>query len=276
MRSVGGLVLIVVLLSTATAQPLFGQDFKDWLKKDATEANRFDTVPTEDAVDQAMETNPPAMTVPPTSSPKPRPKPPPPARPTKPTAFVPDGASPLYPFVKRAVLGLYEGKDASESNYVCVLNSGINALILRLHLIRNARKSIDVQVRSTDGACEAEVDPELIQQVFRNLLLNAIDAAPAASRLEIVIQNGVGEDEVAVAFHDEAGGIDENTLGRIFEPFFTSKAKGTGLGLAVSKKIVEVLGGRIEVQSQLGKGTSFTVALPRTHEKGAGVCAGCS
>ncbi|MDP6107250.1 MAG: histidine kinase dimerization/phospho-acceptor domain-containing protein, partial [Candidatus Brocadiia bacterium] len=69
------------------------------------------------------------------------------------------------------------------------------------------RKSIDVQVRSTDGACEAEVDPELIQQVFRNLLLNAIDAAPAASRLEIVIQNGVGEDEVAVAFHDEAGGI---------------------------------------------------------------------
>ena len=67
---------------------------------------------------------------------------------------------------------------------------------------------------------------------------------------------------VAISFTDTGAGIPEENLGRLFEPLFTSKAKGIGLGLALSKTLVEGHGGTIEVESQVGKGSTFTVKLP--------------
>ena len=138
------LVLSILALLAVTVLPLHGDGFRDWLKKDAKEADRFDTAPAATPQDPDPAASPSAVTPPATPTAPPSPHRPTPTR-TPATAFTPERSSPLYPFVKRAVLGLHEGKDASESNYVCVLNSGINALILRLHLIRNAKISIDVQ-----------------------------------------------------------------------------------------------------------------------------------
>ncbi len=126
-------VLAVIVVA---AGPVHGQGFHEWLKKDKAEANTFDR-PAE--AKEAAPTTPPLVPAPRSSRPSRQPVQRQRAASTTPSL------SPLFPFVKRAVLGLHEGKDATESNYVCIINSGINALILRLHLIRNAQKSIDVQ-----------------------------------------------------------------------------------------------------------------------------------
>ncbi len=147
---------------------------------------------------------------------------------------------------------------------VCELGDVVLRTIdsLKVHL---EKRQLDVRVHRSAIRCEAEVDPDLVQQVFRNILLNSADACPRGSRLDVEL--GVAEDEaVAVAFTDQGEGIEEGRLARIFDPFFTSKTSGVGLGLSVSKKIVDAHHGRIDVQSKLGQGSRFTVVLPSKAE----------
>ncbi len=104
--------------------------------------------------------------------------------------------------------------------------------------------------------------PSQLNQVFMNLLVNAAHAIPEKG--EIAIRTRRQGDEVCVAIADTGGGIAPEHLGRIFEPFFTTKpvGKGTGLGLSLAYSIVRKHQGRIEVSSELGKGTTFSVWLP--------------
>jgi len=110
-------------------------------------------------------------------------------------------------------------------------------------------------------------DVNQLKQVFINILNNAIDAMPTGGVVEVstreVRGNGTGP-QVEIAFQDGGVGIPEDKLERIFDPFFTTKedGKGTGLGLPISKRIVERHGGSISVKSVVGAGTRFTVALP--------------
>ncbi|TCZ80476.1 ATP-binding protein [Lysobacter sp. N42] len=101
-----------------------------------------------------------------------------------------------------------------------------------------------------------------INQVFMNLLINAGQAI--AERGVITLACGVDGEEAWVSVADTGCGIPEETLGRIFDPFYTTKpiGRGTGLGLAISYRIVEKHHGRIEVESRLGQGTTFRVVLP--------------
>lgn len=107
-----------------------------------------------------------------------------------------------------------------------------------------------------------EVDPARIKQVFLNLISNALQAMPRGGVL--VLRTQAGPHEVRASVTDTGTGIPREHLGRIFEPFFTtrSEAGGTGLGLAVSLGIVRQHGGDIEVQSEVGRGSTFTVRLP--------------
>jgi two-component system NtrC family sensor kinase len=120
-------------------------------------------------------------------------------------------------------------------------------------------KSLDPQVPMIP------VDANQIQQVFMNILLNAADAMPAGGVLTITSNLIPGDSFVQVKFSDTGTGIPEKNLNKIFDPFFTTKAdkKGTGLGLAVSYGIIDRHRGQIEVQSEEGKGTTFTIKLPR-------------
>ncbi len=106
-----------------------------------------------------------------------------------------------------------------------------------------------------------------LNQVFMNLLINAGQAMDTFG--EIVIATGVENDEIWVAISDTGGGIKPELVSKIFDPFFTSKAigLGTGLGLSVSYNIVKKHGGRIEVQTELGKGTTFRVFIPKQRLK---------
>jgi signal transduction histidine kinase len=78
----------------------------------------------------------------------------------------------------------------------------------------------------------------------------------------LTISAQVKNEMVAIAVKDTGAGISPENIGKIFEPLFTTKAKGIGLGLAVSRKLAEANGGQIEVKSELGKGSTFTLFLP--------------
>jgi PAS domain S-box-containing protein len=104
------------------------------------------------------------------------------------------------------------------------------------------------------------VDSNKIERVFINLIKNAIDAMPERGTLEIRSRQ-IGED-IEFTFTDTGAGMSEQTKAKMFMPLFTTKAQGMGFGLAICKRIIESHGGKIEVESEQGKGTTFTVTLP--------------
>jgi two-component system NtrC family sensor kinase len=111
---------------------------------------------------------------------------------------------------------------------------------------------------------------ERLQQVFINIILNALDAMPQGGTLGIRLDRGDGNAVVRIA--DTGTGIRPELLSRIFDPFFTTKGvgKGTGLGLSISYAIIKEHDGRIEVQSEVGRGSTFTITLPISRDGSRG------
>jgi signal transduction histidine kinase len=103
-------------------------------------------------------------------------------------------------------------------------------------------------------------DPRQMTQVLGNLTVNACQAMPTGGKLTLFAHRQ--EQMVAIAVKDSGVGIPPENLSKLFEPLFTTKLKGIGLGLAVSKKLAEANDGRIEVESEPGKGSTFSVYLP--------------
>jgi len=135
-----------------------------------------------------------------------------------------------------------------------------------LQLATNQIKLAKVKVRGEldENLPLLHGDFQQLVQVFLNLVLNALDAMHGGGILTISISNPRGGDYVAFRFTDTGTGMPDHVLKSIFDPFFTTKpgAKGTGLGLSVSLGIVQQHGGDIQVQSEPGKGSPFTVLLP--------------
>ena len=111
-------------------------------------------------------------------------------------------------------------------------------------------------------SCEPNlrVDVNKMERVFLNLIKNAFDAMPKKGTLKISSKR-VGKN-VEIALADNGVGMSEQTLSKLFNPLFTTKAQGIGFGLAICKRVVEAHCGEIRVESVLGRGTTFTVTLP--------------
>jgi len=112
------------------------------------------------------------------------------------------------------------------------------------------------------GLPPVEAVGDQLKQVFLNIVLNALEAMPDGGELTVKTGWEQTRQEVWIAFTDTGEGIPPENLSRIFEPFYTTRLKGTGLGLSISHGIVERHGGRIEVESEVGRGSTFTVWLP--------------
>lgn len=132
---------------------------------------------------------------------------------------------------------------------------------------------VEIDLELQPGLPRARGDAEQLRQVFLNLALNALQAmepmaAVEGQRPRLVISTGVrrgrlsGGQMIEVRFSDNGPGIPPSTLKNLFIPFFTTKERGTGLGLPISQRIIENHGGFIEVRSRVGVGSTFTVVLP--------------
>lgn len=135
------------------------------------------------------------------------------------------------------------------------------------------RGPVELTLELASDLAPVEADPVQLDQVISNLAVNAVQAMPHGGRLQVAAGNagdwpGTAATEpvdgpvVCITISDTGGGIPAELLPRIWEPFFTTKAKGTGLGLATVYAMVKKHGGVIEVQSEPGRGTTFTVVLP--------------
>ena len=149
------------------------------------------------------------------------------------------------------------------------LNAVINDV---LSLLEHQLKTGRIQVRKELSAVPPVVQgiEYKLQQVFLNLFLNARDAMPKGGWLTIVTRGGNSEATVEVG--DTGSGIPADHLGRIYDPFFTTKeiGRGTGLGLSITYGILQEHGGNITCESTIGQGTRFTLALPLVESRGEG------
>ena len=135
-----------------------------------------------------------------------------------------------------------------------------------LLLVRHQLELVGVQLQLNyaDNLPRVPCDPAQIEQVLLVLIMNALDAMPRGGNLWINTELSDDENEIKIQVRDDGAGIAPDVLPRIFEPFLTTKesGRGVGLGLAISRGIVERHLGRIEVKSELGRGSTFTVTLP--------------
>ncbi len=113
-----------------------------------------------------------------------------------------------------------------------------------------------------------ECDPYALSQIFLNLMINSMQAQASLISIEIDKVTEGEKNFLKIIFSDDGPGIPPEILSKIFNPFFTTKKEGSGLGLFIVKTLVEKLGGQIEVESEIGKGTRFTISLPYKVWKG--------
>ncbi|MEJ2492404.1 MAG: ATP-binding protein, partial [Desulfuromonadales bacterium] len=141
------------------------------------------------------------------------------------------------------------------------------------HLLENTLKNVQITAPGinghkitflselSDNLPRVEADSSQLQQIFLNILLNAIDAIETEGT--ITVQTAIEEnDRIRIEIIDTGKGMSEASLEKIFSPFFTTKSKGNGLGLSICKRLIEQHHGTIEVTSQPDQGTRFTITLP--------------
>lgn len=153
-------------------------------------------------------------------------------------------------FARPSVSG--DGSDAGE------------ALRRTVHLMEGefTRKGLRLEADMEEGEFPVRGDAHLLQQVFLNLLLNAREAMPEGGTASVTLRRNGNRTEIAVA--DSGPGMTEAVRRRAAEPFFTSKRSGSGLGLAVVHRVVTDAGGRMQIESEPGRGTRVTLSFPRT------------
>jgi len=165
------------------------------------------------------------------------------------------------------------------NNIMCVdINESLRLEISFLNADLRFKNQTQKTINLSDTALWAEVVPSELSQIFQNLIQNALDAMHGQEDATIEICSGENENEVWFAIKDNGPGIPEDIKARIYDPFFTTKGKvslngenganngkptGTGLGLHICSQMVNSYKGRIQLQSQAGKGTSFTVSFPK-------------
>lgn len=127
-------------------------------------------------------------------------------------------------------------------------------------------QGIDLMVVNQSCSDEIRADAEQLKSCFSNIIINAIQAMPNGGSLRVVIEDS--ENGVQISIQDTGAGIPADKLDQIFEAYYSTKETGIGLGLAITRRVVELHQGSIRVESKVGVGTKFVVALPNTLKTG--------
>lgn len=166
---------------------------------------------------------------------------------------------------------LYYTSEARPTPQPVALADLVTRLLERFPAPENLRVSLDLPA----GLPPLRADPAHLEQALANLLLNAYEAMPSGGQLSVISRQSSATNESLMTEHwllmtvkDTGPGLPPEALSHLFEPLFTTKRHGIGLGLAVSRKLVEANGGWLEVESEPGKGAAFTLVLPAAKETG--------
>lgn len=162
--------------------------------------------------------------------------------------------------VNKAVTDLLSYARPSAPNFVVSDLSDLTRRTVSLLIRQIQEKKIDLQILNVTEIPNLYIDEKLIQQVFFNIIMNAVDAVKEDGRIQIYLASL--DHRVVIKFSNNGEQIPENKRENIFKPFYTTKHKGTGLGLAISKKIIEQHNGTIRLDTTLNTGTAFIIELP--------------
>ncbi|MBX7231404.1 MAG: PAS domain-containing protein [Bdellovibrionales bacterium] len=141
------------------------------------------------------------------------------------------------------------------------LNNIIHEVLEIIRFNEKIRKDVIQQI-NLRAKCDIVGNRDKLKQAFLNIVLNAFQALENSPHPELIIETNDIMDRVVLTVKDNGEGMDEKTQSRLFEPFFTTKPKGTGLGLAVTHKILESHEAKTLIKSQKGRGTIFTIDFP--------------
>ena len=200
--------------------------------------------------------------------------------------------------LRKIDLTIRELLDYSRSSPLEVKETNVNKVVseaLSLASHQKGFENLKLELKLGENLPLVLVDEGQLQQIMINIILNAVDAMPDGGELFVVTETSIAKDDTAkfvsrrrkddtfhgfsilsgdnkgreeemvkISFADNGIGIEEDSINKIFDPFYTTKdpGSGTGLGLSISQRIVETFNGEIEVQSEAGKGTKFTIFLP--------------
>jgi C4-dicarboxylate-specific signal transduction histidine kinase len=137
-----------------------------------------------------------------------------------------------------------------------ILDESIAAALDRITL-----QKVKLQINYVPNPAFVKADSEKLKLAFLNVIINAVEAMPEDTGMLAISIESDKENHI-VKIRDNGSGIAEENLSKLFEPYFTSKRNGLGLGLAATLNILQAHKGRIEVTSELNKGTQFTITFP--------------
>ena len=143
-----------------------------------------------------------------------------------------------------------------QQNLICLIDQTLSLIRGRAE-----KQHVTIDFQPPSGPVQIDADGEQLQQVLVNLLLNALEALPLGGTIDVTVQPGPSSVEVRV--RDSGAGISVELLPRLFEPFASDKETGLGLGLVVSRRIVEDHGGMLQARNRPDGGAEFTFALPK-------------
>ncbi len=198
--------------------------------------------------------------------------------------------------LKKIDITIRELLDYSRTSSLDVRETDVNKVVSETLSLASHHKGFEklkLELKLGENLPLVLADEGQLQQIMMNIILNAVDAMPGGGELSVMTETSIikddtvnfvsrrrkddafhgfstnlgdskGKEMVEISFVDSGMGIEEELIGNIFDPFYTTKdpGSGTGLGLSISQRIVESFNGKIEVQSEEGKGAKFTVSLP--------------
>lgn len=167
--------------------------------------------------------------------------------------------------IERASRIITDLMDFSRDNVPNLSDGDLNILLQEMTEDGKTSDAITVDLQLDSDLPVISFDPVQVKRIFNNLIVNSLQAMTNGGILQVCTRNGA--DFVSVEISDTGYGIAREDLDEIFEPLFTTKSRGVGLGLSIVKTFVEKHNGTINVESKIGKGTTFTVRLPIKHEE---------
>jgi len=164
---------------------------------------------------------------------------------------------------KKLVQGLldYSRQSVTNTDYYSISDVVIHAISMSKYKLR--MKKLNIDLHYGNDLPKVKIDMQKTVQAFLNIIMNSIDASPKEGSIFIRADRH-GEEYVSITFCDNGCGIPQENISQIFNPFFTTKevGQGTGLGLSIAHSIIEQQNGKIRVESELGKGSTFEILLP--------------